>query len=199
MNTAIANGNRIANYSRAGDTITPATLPSIDQSFTLHPPLAAAPPPADALAKKEGESAHDYSRATEPAPTTQPNGGALAMTTQPTTTVSQDRAWVEESKRLATTASVATTTPSTAPATTQAAAPLADGAGAEDLVDVVILVQPDADPTAAEQIQQQQQVAPNAAAVDVPSPAETPAPSTAPLEPGATATSPASAPAPAPR
>jgi hypothetical protein len=204
MNSAMAVGNRVANYSRAGDTITPATLPAIDPSFTLkQSPLAAASQPSDA--KKENEATREYARAeaSPPPPPPTPSGSPAvqsstlgvpgAASTQPATApAARDFAGGLSDRAVATTAA-------TAPATTQAALPFGDtdaGAAAEDLVDVVILVQPDADPAFMDGFEQQQQVLPNTG-VAAPSPAAT-TPATRHADSDPAATSPAAVEAEAP-
>ncbi len=190
MNSAISNGNRINNYNRAGDTITPTTLPTLSQA---EPPVA--------LAKKESESkalnANLPSTATT-TPTGAAKAGALppgspapgataAAAAAPTTRASSESAFFDDATAnlgAGTGAGASTFSRSPAPAATApTTTPSTDGAG--DRVDVVILVQPEPEP--GQQQNFQQPAAPNAAAVE--------APTTNTTAPAAAATAPATSPA----
>jgi hypothetical protein len=208
MNSAIATGNRIDNYNRAGDTITPTTLPAAGDTLNLQSPFPSRPA-AEApvgLAKKETEAARGYAPTLE-TPSTMPSagapgsiaiaGGAAAATTRPATVPhDENSAFFEQPDAPVAAAPAAPGAPAsvatnkgaasamrqrltTAPATKQVvAASQPSPTDDEDLVDVVILVQPETDPG----LQQQRldQLAPNASSLDAPAAATTTNTATAP-------------------
>lgn len=197
MNSALASGNRISNYTRAGDTITPATLPAVPD-LALH----SLPASQAAAGTNQTDVAQGYARGSDAAaPATTPAGDDRVR--DPSLTVTTSGSDPREGTSgagsgVAARAGIAAPSPVTVdgsgaftagPATTRATQPAGQG-DADDRVDVVILVQPE---TRAG-VQVLEQVTPSAAPGDAPA-----APEELPTTTAPAATEPVLAPAPAER